>query len=44
MGTDASLFSLFLYEEERFAGIVVDLPGDGGTIMIKSMAMCGAGL
>ena len=30
--------------KRKFAGIVVDLPGHEGTVMVKSMAMCGVGL
>jgi len=40
-GLTLPFFPWFLYEEERFAGIVVDLPGHEATVMIKSMAMCG---
>ena len=40
-GLTLPFFPWFLYEEERFAGIVVDLPGHEVTVMIKSMAMCG---
>ncbi|KAK2711847.1 hypothetical protein QYM36_012844 [Artemia franciscana] len=41
---DKGTFVQFLYKEEIFAGIVVDLLGHEGTVMIKCMAMCGVGL